>query len=94
MAASLDAKEHDQPPTGGWHSVGAVGEIVLHEHAMVSGSRVLQLQNKPGGVACVGCAWTKPAKPHPVEFCDSGAKATVSDVTNKRAPAEFFAQHP
>jgi molybdopterin-dependent oxidoreductase alpha subunit len=93
----LSAKhdEHpDLPPAGGWHSVSAVGEILLHENAVLAGSHVLKQQNKPGGVACVGCAWTKPAKPHAMEFCDSGAKATAWEVTGKRVTAGFLAEHP
>lgn len=54
---------------------------------------MLLRQNKPGGVACVGCAWTKPAKPHTFEFCDSGAKATAWEVTGKRLEPTFFAEH-
>lgn len=83
----------DQPPAGGWHSVGAVGSILLRERAVVAGGRVLQQQNKPGGIACVGCAWTKPEKPHAMEFCDSGAKATAWEVTGKHLSAQFLAEH-
>ena len=40
-------------------------------------------QNKVDGYACVGCAWAKPANPHPFEFCESGAKATAWEITSK-----------
>jgi anaerobic selenocysteine-containing dehydrogenase len=42
---------------------------------------------------CVSCAWAKPAKPHPLEFCENGAKATAWEVTAKRADRAFFAAH-
>src|SRR6185312_12504895 len=50
-------------------------------------------QNKPDGYACVSCAWAKPAKPHPFEFCENGAKATAWELTSKRVPPEFFLAH-
>jgi hypothetical protein len=35
---------------------------------------LLSTQNKPEGYMCVSCAWAKPAKTHPLEFCENGAK--------------------
>src|SRR5437879_4945174 len=88
-----DSNPADESPAGGWHALRAVASILVSEHALGAGTRVLLKQNKPGGVACVGCAWTKPATPHPAEFCDSGAKATAWEVTGKRLEPEFFAEH-
>jgi molybdopterin-dependent oxidoreductase alpha subunit len=42
---------------------------------------------------CVSCAWAKPAKTHPLEFCENGAKATAWEITSKRADEAFFAAH-
>jgi molybdopterin-dependent oxidoreductase alpha subunit len=42
---------------------------------------------------CSSCAWAKPPVPHPAEFCESGAKATIWDLTSKRCTADFFAAH-
>ncbi len=42
---------------------------------------------------CVSCAWSKPEKPNPAEFCENGAKATAWDLTRHRCTPEFFAQH-
>src|SRR2546423_15005849 len=81
-------------PAGGWRSVGAVYSALRRENALARGSRVLWHQNKPGGVACVGCAWTKPARPHTVEFCDQGGKAAAWELTAKRVTPEFMAGHP
>jgi molybdopterin-dependent oxidoreductase alpha subunit len=81
-------------PAGGWRSIGAVRSILAREDALGRGSRVLWHQNKPGGVACVGCAWTKPAKPHAVEFCDQGAKAAAWELSARRVTPEFLARRP
>ncbi len=80
-------------PAGGWRSFGAIRSILAKEGATLRASRVLWHQNKPGGVACVGCAWTKPARPHVLEFCDNGAKATAWELTGKRVTPEFLADH-
>ncbi len=57
------------------------------------GSSLLAHQNKPDGYMCVSCAWAKPAKTHPLEFCENGAKATAWEVTHRRADRAFFDAH-
>lgn len=80
-------------PAGGWGSVHSVGRSLTHEGVPLSGSRILWHQNKPDGFACVSCSWAKPAKPHPFEFCEEGAKATTWEITSHRCTPEFFAQN-
>lgn len=80
-------------PAGGWGSARSVGEVLLREHIPAKGPNLLAHQNKPDGYMCVSCAWAKPAKPHPLEFCENGAKATAWEVTDRRADVEFFARH-
>ncbi|WP_051371430.1 FdhF/YdeP family oxidoreductase [Mesorhizobium loti] len=81
-------------PAGGWGSAKSVSEITLRERLPFQGPRVLATQNKPEGFMCVSCAWAKPAKAHPLEFCENGAKATAWEITSKRASPAFFAKHP
>jgi molybdopterin-dependent oxidoreductase alpha subunit len=83
----------EDAPAGGWGSVKSLGSILRREHVVLDGAGVLIHQNKPDGYACVSCAWGKPAKPHPFEFCENGAKATAWELTARRAPPEFFLQH-
>ena len=80
-------------PSGGWGSLKAVATYVLREGKPVAVVNALMHQNKPGGFACVSCAWAKPAHPRVAEFCENGAKATAWELTSKRASAEFFAGH-
>jgi len=82
-----------KPAAGGWGSAKSVGGILLREHIPIAGPSLLAHQNKPDGYMCVSCAWGKPAKPHPLEFCENGAKATSWEVTNRRADRAFFAAH-
>jgi molybdopterin-dependent oxidoreductase alpha subunit len=80
-------------PAGGWGSVKAVASILSQEEVAILGSEILLKQNKPGGFMCVSCSWAKPAKPHPFEFCENGAKATAWEITSKKVTSEFFANH-
>jgi len=79
--------------SGGWTSVKEVAHALVQAHIPLAGSQVLMKQNKVDGFACVSCSWAKPAKPHPFEFCEHGAKATAWELTKDRAAPEFFEQH-
>jgi molybdopterin-dependent oxidoreductase alpha subunit len=68
-------------------------QILWREQALAKGSLALFKQNKPGGFACVSCAWAKPGKPHHLEFCENGAKATAWELTSLKTSPEFFARH-
>jgi molybdopterin-dependent oxidoreductase alpha subunit len=88
--------EHFKPvdaPSGGWGSAKEVTARLAREHVILKGARVLTQQNKPDGFACVSCSWAKPAKPHFIEACENGIKATAWEITTKRTTPEFFAQH-
>ncbi len=80
-------------PSGGYGSLKSVARIVTREEVPVRAAETLMHQNKPDGFMCVSCAWGKPAKPHPFEYCENGAKATAWEITTKRAGEAFFAAH-
>jgi molybdopterin-dependent oxidoreductase alpha subunit len=80
-------------PAGGWGSAKSVAEILFREGVTIGGPFLLSHQNKPDGYMCVSCAWAKPAKAHPLEFCENGAKATAWEVASKRADRTFFDTH-
>lgn len=61
-------------PAGGWGSAKSVAEITLQEHVSLKEPGLPSVQNKAEGYMCVSCAWAKPAKTHPLEFCENGAK--------------------
>lgn len=92
----MSKPSHPDPyphPAGGWGSVKEVGSALLTEGVLFKGSGLMLHQNKTEGFACVGCAWAKPANPHPFEFCESGAKATAWEITSKTIGAGFFDKH-
>lgn len=80
-------------PEGGYGSVRSASEFLFRERVAIKGSRVLTVQNKPPGYMCLSCAWAKPARPQPAEFCENGAKATAWEITSRRTDQAFFAKH-
>lgn len=98
-ATSHSAVDHDADTpeyghaAGGWGSAEGIAKIFGEEHNSPLALKVLAKLNKPKGVMCSSCAWAKPAKAHTFEFCENGAKATLWEITPKRATPDFFAEH-
>ncbi|MGV1872920.1 FdhF/YdeP family oxidoreductase [Agrobacterium rosae] len=80
-------------PSGGWGSVKSIARIYGDNWPTPAALDTLAHLNKPGGVMCVSCAWPKPANYHPFEFCENGAKATLSDLTSARCTPDFWNDH-
>ena len=92
MADKNDVAEYDGP-AGGWGSLKGIASVFGKEWNRPTVAAELARQNKAEGFACVSCAWGKPAKPHPFEFCENGAKATLWELTPRRCTPDFFAGH-
>jgi molybdopterin-dependent oxidoreductase alpha subunit len=84
---------HFSHPVGGWGSVEGIARIEAIAKAGPGAVETLARQNKPGGYMCSSCAWSKPPQPHVAEFCESGAKATIWDLTSARCGPGFFRRH-
>jgi molybdopterin-dependent oxidoreductase alpha subunit len=80
-------------PVGGWGSVKGVTEILLREAIPLKGPLALWHQNKPSGFACVSCSYGRAPHLSHFEFCENGAKATAWEITDRRCPPAFFAEH-
>ena len=80
-------------PVGGWGSMRGIAEIFGEEWNSPTVLATLMSQNKPKGFACVSCAWPKPANGELFEFCENGAKATLWELTKRRANPGFFSRH-
>ena len=80
-------------PAGGWGSLRGVARIFGEEWPSPMAIETLVRQNKPRGFVCVSCGWGRPAEPHPFEFCENGAKATLWELTSRRCAPQFFAEH-
>ncbi|MGG7519422.1 FdhF/YdeP family oxidoreductase [Allorhizobium undicola] len=90
-----DAVENPEAegPAGGWGSLKSIVRIYGDNRSRPAALEVLARQNKPKGVMCVSCAWPKPKNYHPFEFCENGAKATLSDLTSARCGPDFWQDH-
>jgi molybdopterin-dependent oxidoreductase alpha subunit len=93
MAKAKDGTVYYSGAEGGWGSMRGMALVWKAERNGLDILPTLGRLNKPGGLMCSSCAWTKPAHPHMFEFCENGAKATMWDLTPRRATPEFFAQH-
>ena len=93
----MSSHEHDthhyDGPSGGWGSLVGMSSVLLRERPTPAVLETLMRQNKAGGHMCTSCAYGKPAHPHPFEFCENGAKATIWELTSARCTPEFFMQH-
>ncbi len=78
--------------SGGWGSLKGTMRL-FGKDPNPEAVEALRRLNKPGGVMCTACAWTKPAKPHPLEICENGAKATFWEMTGDRADLDFFVEN-
>ncbi|TNM63068.1 FdhF/YdeP family oxidoreductase [Aliirhizobium smilacinae] len=92
MADTIPNPE-SEGPSGGWGSVKSIARIYGDTRPPAAVVETLARQNKPGGFMCVACAWPKPVNYHPFEFCENGAKATLSDLTSARCTPDFFHDH-
>ena len=97
MRASSTDQRDDTPyydnASGGWGSLKGISRVLADQRPTAGAFRTLMRQNKTGGHMCTSCAWTKPAHPHPFEFCENGAKATIWDLTRDRCGPDFLAGH-
>jgi molybdopterin-dependent oxidoreductase alpha subunit len=84
---------HYGGPAGGWGSLRGMASVFGQEWPKPFALETLARQNKLHGFMCVSCSWAKPAQPHPFEFCENGAKATLWELTTRRCTPEFFASH-
>ena len=80
----------DEDAAGGWGSLRGVARMFEESNTSSRALSILAKLNKPKGVMCSSCAWAKPAKPHRFEFCENGAKATMWELDERRADADFF----
>lgn len=84
---------HSEGPAGGWGSLKGIASIFGEAWSTPAALDTLRRINKPGGVMCISCAWSKPANYSAFEFCENGAKAMLWELTTKRCTPEFWNEH-
>ena len=81
---------HAPGPAGGWGSMQGIAKTIADGRPTPTAVDSLGRMNKPQGVMCVSCAWPKPANYSAFEFCENGAKATLSELTTARCTPAFW----
>ncbi|GAB2865233.1 FdhF/YdeP family oxidoreductase [Actinocorallia aurea] len=81
-------------PAAGWGAAKSVGQFLIREHSLLSGTRAIQRMNhENGGFDCPGCAWPDDRKGLHLDICENGIKHVTWEMTRKRVDREFFAAH-
>jgi molybdopterin-dependent oxidoreductase alpha subunit len=81
-------------PAAGWGAAKSVGLVLLKQHELIDGARVVfKMNHENGGYDCPGCAWPDDRKGLRMDICENGIKHATWELTKKRATRDFFAAH-
>ena len=91
--ADLKRSEPKAHAVGSAAVISSLAEIHTHTNTIRGGEALLKM-NQKGGFDCPSCAWADPdGKRSPSEFCENGAKAIATEITDRRADPQFFKDH-
>lgn len=89
------SQENYHHPAAGWGAAASVSKILLKQHALVDGARIVRKMNhENGGYDCPGCAWPDDRKGLRLDICENGIKHAAWELSSKRVDRHFFARHP
>ncbi|WP_165227044.1 FdhF/YdeP family oxidoreductase [Aquisphaera insulae] len=81
-------------PAAGWGAAVSVGLVLLKQHELIDGTRVVfDMNHEDGGYDCPGCAWPDDRHGLTMDICENGIKHATWELTKKQATPEFFASH-
>jgi molybdopterin-dependent oxidoreductase alpha subunit len=93
-AGGAFSQEDYDHPAAGWGAAKSVSLVLLKNHEVVNGARVVfKMNHENGGFDCPGCAWPDDRKGLRLDICESGIKHATWELTPKRATPAFFAEH-
>jgi molybdopterin-dependent oxidoreductase alpha subunit len=79
--------------SGGLASVVVAANDTLRKAGVRQGLRLLRRANQDPGFDCPGCAWPDSAQPRTIAVCESGARAIVDALGQRRAGPRLFATY-
>jgi molybdopterin-dependent oxidoreductase alpha subunit len=82
--------EKPAPTAGGALALAETLQHLRRQTGLARGARILAKTNQETGFDCPGCAWPEPRDRGPIEFCENGAKAVLSEATTRRIGPSFF----
>ena len=92
----LSGLKRSEPKAYAVGSAAVISSLAqIHSHTnTVRGTQGLTKLNQKGGFDCPSCAWPDPdGKRAPTEFCENGAKALATEITDRRVDRSFFARY-
>ena len=93
-AGGAFSQEDYHHPAAGWGAAKSVGLVLLRQHELIDGARVIfKMNHENGGYDCPGCAWPDDRHGLTMDICENGIKHATWELTKKRATHEFFAAH-
>ena len=88
------SQEDYHHPAAGWGAALSVANVLLKQHMLIDGTRVVfDMNHENGGYDCPGCAWPDDRHGLTMDICENGIKHATWELTKKRADPEFFARH-
>lgn len=85
--------QHDyHHPAAGWGAARSVTKVLVRQHELLEGPRVVFTMNHEDGFDCPGCAWPDDRRVD-MDICENGIKHSTWEMTPKRVGREFFAAH-
>jgi anaerobic selenocysteine-containing dehydrogenase len=93
-AGGAFSQEDYHHPAAAWGAAMSVGLVLLRQHELIDGTRVVfNMNHENGGYDCPGCAWPDDRKGLRMDICENGIKHATWEPTKKRATRDFFAAH-
>ena len=93
-AGGAFSQEDYHHPAAAWGAAISVGLVLLKQHELIDGTRVVfKMNHENGGYDCPGCAWPDDRHGLTMDICENGIKHATWELTKKKATPEFFAKH-
>ncbi|MDR3635855.1 MAG: FdhF/YdeP family oxidoreductase [Isosphaeraceae bacterium] len=93
-AGGAFSQEDYHHPAAAWGAALSVGLVLLKQHELLDGTRVVfNMNHENGGYDCPGCAWPDDRHGLSMDICENGIKHATWELTKKQATPEFFASH-
>ncbi|WP_074307450.1 FdhF/YdeP family oxidoreductase [Singulisphaera sp. GP187] len=88
------SQEDSHHPAAGWGAAISVGQVLLKQHELIDGTRVVfKMNHENGGYDCPGCAWPDDRHGLTMDICENGIKHATWELTKKKTTPDFFAAH-
>jgi len=88
------SQEDYHHPAAGWGAAMSVGLVMIKQHELIDGTRVVfKMNHENGGYDCPGCALPDDRHGLTMDICENGIKHATWELTKKRSTPEFFASH-